>query len=33
MDLVLLLLLGLAGVVSFVVIKEVFRWGYNKVNK
>ena len=33
MDLVLIGLLGLAGVVGFVIIKEVFQWGYNKVNK
>ena len=32
-DLILIGLLGLAGVVSFVIIKEVFQWGYNKVNK
>jgi hypothetical protein len=32
-DLILTGLLGLAGVVSFVIIKEVFQWGYNKVNK
>jgi len=29
-DLILIGLLGLAGVVSFVIIKEVFQWGYNK---
>jgi len=32
-DLILIGLLGLAGVVSFVIIKEVFQWGYNKENK
>ena len=32
MDLVLIGLLGLAGIVSFVIIKEVFQWGHNKVN-
>ena len=32
-DLVLIGLLGLAGVVGFVIIKEVFQWGYNKENK
>jgi len=32
-DLVLIGLLGLAGVASFVIIKEVFQWGYNKANK
>jgi len=32
-DLILIGLLGLAGVVGFVIIKEVFQWGYNKVNK
>jgi hypothetical protein len=33
MDLVLIGLLGLSGIITFVVIKEVFRWGYNKENK
>jgi len=33
MDLVLIGLLGLAGVVGFVIIKEVFQWGYNKEKK
>jgi len=32
-DLVLIGLLGVAGVAAFVIIKEVFRWGYNKKNK
>lgn len=32
MDLVIIGLLGLAGIVSYVIIKEVFRWGYNKEN-
>ena len=32
-DLVLIGLLGVAGVAAFVVIKEVFQWGYNKVNE
>tara|TARA_S200002703_G_scaffold31397_2_gene27398 strand:+ start:981 stop:1085 length:105 start_codon:yes stop_codon:yes gene_type:complete len=32
-DLVLIGLLGLAGVVGFVIIKEVFQWGYNKTKK
>ena len=31
-DLILIGLLGLAGAVGFVIIKEVFRWGYNKEN-
>ena len=29
-DLVLIGLLGVAGVAAFVIIKEVFQWGYNK---
>jgi len=33
MDLVLIGLLGLAGIVSFIIIKEVFQWGYNKAKK
>jgi len=33
MDLVLIGLLGLAGVVAFVIIKEVFQWGYNKTKR
>ena len=33
MDLVIIGLLGLAGVVSYMIIVEVFRWGYNKENK
>jgi hypothetical protein len=33
MDLVLIGLLGLAGVIAFAIIKEVFQWGYNKEKK
>ena len=29
-DLILIGLLGVAGVAAFVIIKEVFQWGYNK---
>ena len=29
-DLVIIGLLGVAGAAAFVIIKEVFRWGYNK---
>ena len=29
-DLILIGLLGLAGAAAFVIIKEVFQWGYNK---
>lgn len=32
-DLVLIGLLGVAGAAAFVIIKEVFQWGYNKANK
>ena len=32
-DLILIGLLGLAGVAGFVIIKEVLQWGYNKANK
>ena len=31
-DIVLIGLLGVGGIISFIVIKEVFRWGYNKTN-
>jgi hypothetical protein len=32
-DLVVIGLLGFAGVISFVIIKEVFYWGFRKDNK
>lgn len=32
-DLVIIGLLGIAGVASFVIIKEVFHWGYRKTWK
>ena len=32
-DLILIGLLGLAGVAAFVIIKEVFYWGFRKDNK
>jgi len=33
LDLLWIFLSGFAGVISFVIIKEVFQWGYNKENK
>ena len=29
-DLLLIGLLGLAGVAAFIIIKQVFQWGYNR---
>jgi len=33
MDLVVIGLLGFAGVIAFAIIKEVFHWGFKKDNK